>query len=342
MFYLRLFVLLIASSFLFSCDEESDSAGNPSSKIIDRILIPNYGIWGSEPGSLSEYNFAKDSLYRDVYLTANGVKMPKGVQSVVLSGSKLFVTCVDDNLILILDSKTYKETGRIKTGDFSGPNYLTNGSDGNLYFTQTNGSVCRLNPVTFEITLLEGSLQYPGELRSVSGKLYVTDNGFWPDFGNALVIFNQATGKTEKTLRVGKNPSTLAVHGSELAVFCAGDYASVYGGIYLVNTASDQVTDSVKFEGSFPFSRLSFSPDGMLYYNDSGVKSIPVNSGKFGTLNCFSAQSGHPFFAEGSPSVLFLIQESKDSRLDWLNNGAIVRSYPLGQYANGTALVLYQ
>lgn len=336
MLYLRLFAFLFSLSFFFACGEDPSLADPEDSKSLDRILVPNYGVWGTQSGSLTEYRFASDSITRDVYYAANKKFLPKGVQSVVLWENKLFVTCVDDNLIVILDSKTYIETARIFTGTGTGPNYLTNGSDGNLYFSQTNGTIRKFNPVTFEITDLEGSLSYPSELVSLNGKLYVTGTN------NYLAVFSQATNKLEKTIKMGVNPLTLAVNGSVLAVLCAGNYTDVFGGIYLVDTSTDLVSDSLKFENSFPFSQIAFSSGGTLFYDDGGLKSVPVAHGKFGSVNCFSTLSGHPFYVDGHPSALFVITGSKDSQLHWLNNGTIVKSYPLGVYANGTALAIYQ
>lgn len=337
-----LFSFLIIFTFFFSCSDENDQHST-TSKEPDRILIPNYGNWGSADGSLSEYSFSKDSVTRDVYSLANGTPLPKGVQSVAISGNKIFLTCLDDNLILVLDKTTYLETGRIHTGDFSGPNFLTNGTDGFLYLTFTgSGRVARLNPATFEIVNLVATDNPPSDLRVVNGKIYVVTSGYYPDFGNEIAVIGLASGKLEKRIRVGKNPFSLGVYNNTVAVFCVGDYSTVHGGIFLINSTTDAISDSIKFTSSFPYSRLALSSDGYLFFTDNGIKKVNISTGKFGSVENFSTATGHPFLTEGTPAAIFSITESSSSKLEKLQNGIVVKSHKLGIFANGTAVAIYK
>lgn len=105
------------------------------------------------------------------------------------------------------------------------------------------------------------------------GLLYVCITAF--DFGTFLygqgeiVIVDPALNSVIDTIDVGMNPQAALIdYEGDLLVLCTGDFFSVFGQIYVIDTDTRQVTDSISTGGS-P-GHFALSPDGTAYIAAGG------------------------------------------------------------------------
>lgn len=119
----------------------------------------------------------------------------------------LYVTCYSPRAVVRIDTATMKPTGICELGDFN-----------------------------------------PEGIAAVDGKLYIassaiSDENYQYTYDNKVYVVDPETMKVLRTINVGKNPAKVVkVDNTHFAVNCLGDYATDFGGTYIVNTSNDEVT----------------------------------------------------------------------------------------------------
>lgn len=119
----------------------------------------------------------------------------------------LFVTCYYPRAVVRIDTANMKPTGICQLGDFN-----------------------------------------PEGIAAVGGKLYVASNSIADEnynysYDDKVYIVDAETMTVSGTVTVGKNPArVLKLDGNHVVVNCWGDYATDFGGTYVINTSNKEVT----------------------------------------------------------------------------------------------------
>ncbi len=240
-----------------------------------------------------------------------------------------------------------------------------------------SGNVERINLQTGQISGEVTVGGYPEGLFLGGNRLYVAQTGFNPvdfSYGQGRMAIIELTGFTlENEITVGTNPQSIfSVQDGKLHIVCTGNYASISGAIYVFDTGSGMIVDSI-LTGGQPVSGAE-SPNRIAYlaaggwvdhgyvysYNTVsgevlhgplnpilsgvGVAAIALDSSGFiytwdfggdtvTKLNT-SGQAVAVYNVGDGPQSLVILDEQLDDVVD--QNGAVLPEYPilLGNYPN--------
>ena len=156
----------------------------------------------------------------------------------------------------LLDSscKTEEETpeqqGNTIEANFETPRYLE-AADGNIYMTcYYPMSVVRFDPAQNAFTgVCKLGKFHPEGLAAVGGKLYIASSNISDESGNysydnKLYVVDIATFKLVDSVSVGVNPQVVKKLDNNHIVFNTwGDYATDFGGTYIMNTDSKEIVN---------------------------------------------------------------------------------------------------
>src|SRR5690606_28156030 len=105
-------------------------------------------------------------------------------------------------------------------------------------------------------------------------KLYVAHKGGW-GIGNTISVIDLNTISVSASIAVADTPSGIKLSGNYLYVLCTGyeswslEFPSTQGGLFKIDTTTNQVVSSMLFaEGTHP-SQLDIS-NSVLYYTVGG------------------------------------------------------------------------
>ncbi len=334
-------ILLCISILSVSC-ENAESKQRVT--YFDKILMPNYGSFGGlQNGSLSAYFASEDSVHQDVYSEFNdGKKLGDGVQHVILSRGKIYISVVDESKIVVLNAETLKEEKVIETGSGSGPNYITTWESNYIYTTDLYfDKVLKIDKVTGKITKRIPVGSKPWQILSSDKYLFVANSGYGN--GNTVSVIDPNADTVIKTIKVAYNPNYMTSTQNSLFVLCSA-YFPNDAVLYKIDKLSFAKTDSVVLDNS-PLSQISIEGNQLYYYlgyagAKSGVKRIDI-SGKLGQPTSFSAEEGIPFFDYENHDV-YLIYPGTNGMLTKLLGNAPTKKHKLGIQPTGEAIVIYK
>ncbi len=113
----------------------------------------------------------------------------------------------------------------------------------------------------------------PAELAKANDKIYISCTGFDigppASYGNTIAVYDPSTkGVSTITLETGENPGKLIPTEDETAVYviATGDYATVFGAVNRIDTATDTVASSLSLGGSLGLADIGLN--GYLFVLD--------------------------------------------------------------------------
>lgn len=129
------------------------------------------------------------------------------------------------------------------------PRYMA-AADGNIYVTcYYPMSVIRFDPEQNAITGICNLGQYhPEGIAAVNGKLYIassniSDENYNYHYDNKLYVVDIASFKLVDSITVGVNPDKVKkLDNSHIVFNTLGDYATDFGGLYVMNTSNKEIT----------------------------------------------------------------------------------------------------
>lgn len=278
-------LMLIFSALLFQSCRKEDTV-NPSeetelepsdSKVELRgFYLLNEGNMGSNKATLDYFDFATGKYKENIYAEANPtvVKELGDVgNDIQVYGGKLYVVINVSNKVEVLDVATAKRIGQIEI-----PNcrYITF-HNGKAYVSSYAGPV-EIDPnarlgIVAEIDTIDLKIKrevtvgyQPEEMAVVNGRLYVANSGGYrfPDYDRTVSVVDLTTFTEIKKIDVAINLHRLrADKRGNLWVTSRGDYNSVASNVFLLNTTSGKVTDTL----NVPASNLWISGDSAYVYS---------------------------------------------------------------------------
>lgn len=193
------------------------------------IYVVNSGaMYANKPGSLGYLDYETDVMTPDVFYDVNKMYVGDTFNSGYIFGDQIYLAVTDSRVFHVLDRNSLALVKTVQPDATAGPRHITS-YNGYVYCTLygSPGYLCRINPETFECTLLEVGPQ-PEYVVPFNGKLYVAvSDGYSTTFDNScIVVVDPSTFTVTKTITGIKNPVQLATNGSQLFVCTWGEYTA--------------------------------------------------------------------------------------------------------------------
>ncbi|MGB2868611.1 MAG: YncE family protein [Bacteroidota bacterium] len=232
------------------------------------VYIVNEGAFGQSNAELSFYSPDDNSVTTNVFSGFNSGKTLGDVANrMVIAGGLGYIVVNHSNKVEVIDIETNKSVKTIMLS--SSPRDIAVLSETKAYVTNQDSTVSVVNLQTGGETKKVVVGQYPEAVVAMGGKAYVCNGGFGS--GRTVSVLDVTKDSVVNVLTLSDGPS-YAVSGSDgrLFVCCTGytDYAnaanSTDGRLYVINTATDTIVDSLTIPGN-PVGKLVLSKDNLLY-----------------------------------------------------------------------------
>ena len=262
-------VLTLSAAFQFtSCSEDNetpkiDIAGTnvttPQKNIAQKgVFVLNEGQMDTNKASLDYFDYSNGSFYLNLFPTINpDVTLGLGDtgNDIQVYKNKVYAVINGSNLVEVMNAKTGKHVASINipacrfiafNGNYA---YVSSYVDPNDQTSATTkGSVYKvnLNTNTVETTVTVG--YQPEGIAYANGKIFVANSGgyMYPNYEHSINVINPETMQIEKTIDAGLNLGKVALDKNDnLYVISTGNYSTVSSKIYVVNTATAALSDSI-------------------------------------------------------------------------------------------------
>ena len=88
-----------------------------NSPSIEKVYIVNEGGFGIGNGSVSYYDVMADTVYNNIYQTANGVPLGDVVQSVFVHGDTTYICVNNSNKVEVVKTSTFESIAQIEVAN---------------------------------------------------------------------------------------------------------------------------------------------------------------------------------------------------------------------------------
>lgn len=266
---------------LTSCDNDDDSIPEPEIPAIptetSRVYILNGGMDGQNNAALSLIDKENNDVTADIFKKVNGRALGDMGQSMILYGSKLYISVYRSNTVEVLEAATAKVISTLKPVDDAGkprsPRMLAS-HEGKVYLTTFDGYVAKIDTTSLTIEGYVAVGPNPEGLAIANGKIYTadTDGLNWPSTSDKLSVVDIASFKKTGDVTVGLNPNHIFSDSEgDIYAICYGDYKVGADMLYRVDTKADKATVindvnvtkmCVKNDTAYCYVANYYNPDG--------------------------------------------------------------------------------
>jgi len=279
------FVLSCLLAGLTSCrdDEEiipstdTPVTGGTEDSPIKGFFLLNEGNMGSNKATLDYFDYETGVYSKNIYAERNpGVVKELGDvgNDIQIYGNKLYAVINCSHFVEVMDVSTVTH---IKAVSIPNCRYITF-KDQYAYVSSYAGPVlidpnARLGYVakvdTADLAVVDTCVvgYQPEEMVIVGNKLYVANSGGYrvPNYDNTVSVIDLNTFKEIKKITVGINLHRMELDNyGNIYVSSRGDYYNVSSKTYIIDTATDQVTDVLSL---LPNSEMTLSRDSLYVYS---------------------------------------------------------------------------
>lgn len=259
----------------------SDPTGNSSTsgqgnKICGMFLL-NEGNMGSNKASLDYYDYTTGIYHRNIY----GERNPYEIKDlgdvgndIAIYGSKLWAVINCSNYVEVMDLSTVKHLAKIAIPNcrylaFKDRYAYVSAYAGPVKIDQNAriGYVAKIDTATYEMvdSVIVG--YQPEEMAIVGNKLYVANSGGYrvPNYDRTVSVIDLTTFKEMYKIDVAINLHRLeADHYGNLYVSSRGDYYNVPSKTFIIDTSTDEVTDTLD---DLPNTNMTLCGDSLYVYS---------------------------------------------------------------------------
>ncbi len=263
-----LFIFLLFSIIcLAGCRKDPGLPGHeeeplPSDSTLSGFYLLNEGNMGLNKASIDFYDRAAGEYKRNIYneINPSATKELGDVgNDLQIYGSKMYAVINRSDKVEVMEASSCKRIGQINIVNcryvcFSGGKaYVSSyaGKPGDSLAAE--GFVAEVDTTTLEITRSVAVGRQPEEMAVVGNKLYVANSGGYSpsDYERTVSVVDLAEFKEIKRIDVAINLHLLKSDGlGHLYVTSRGDYYDIHSNVYLIDTNSDLVIDSLNVEAT--------------------------------------------------------------------------------------------
>ncbi len=221
-------------------------AGNGVPGATGNVYVMCEGNFGNGDASLYAYAPVNDSVYGDLYATANGHQVGDVLQSMQHIGDKLFLCVNNSDKILVLNAADRKQVGSISIPK---PRYILPVTASKAYVSALySNKVYIINPQTLQVT---DTIELPG--RNPEGMCRYNNSVIvcaWDTAGNAVYKIDISTDRLIQAINVaGKAPQEALLDKEQMLWVLAGEQ---FSGKTATWTRLDPSTGAVLKSYTFP------------------------------------------------------------------------------------------
>lgn len=229
-----------------------------SSRQIKGMYLLNEGNMGSNKCSIDFYDYTTGEYFRNIYAEQNPdiVKELGDVgNDIQIYDGKLFVVVNCSHFIEVMDVKTARHIGTV---NITNCRYIRF-NEGKAYVSSYAGPV-QIDPnarpgkiVEFDVNTLQIEREVvvgyqPEEMVITDGKLYVANSGGYrfPDYDRTVSVVDLASFQVIHTIDVAINLHRMEIDRyGRIYVSSRGDYEGQGSDVFVIDTATEQVTGSL-------------------------------------------------------------------------------------------------
>lgn len=275
-------VAVLAAGLFAASSCKKDDTKPESLTMTNGAFIINEGAWGSSNGSVSFYDYQKDSIINDVFVKVNNRPLGDVVQSMAYSNGKGYIVVNGSNKIEIINIADFTQTGTIS--DVPNPRYVVI-NDGKAFISAWgdeggNGSVEVVDLLTNKIVKSIAVGSGPEKMIIAKGKLLVANSGGYSADSSVSVI-DLSTLSVSKTIKVGDCPKGFVLDKNDnVWVMCSGsityntvDYSiesETSSLLQKISTDDFTVKSAITISKTFHPERFDISKDKSTLYYGAG------------------------------------------------------------------------
>ncbi|MCW3121532.1 MAG: hypothetical protein JWQ38_1024 [Flavipsychrobacter sp.] len=242
------------------------------------VYIICEGNYGNGDATLYLYKPDKDSVYGDLYKSANSQPLGDVFQSMVRIGGKFFLCINNSDKVVVLDTITRKEVATISIPK---PRYILSISATKAYVSALySNKVYIINPQTYTIT---GTIELPHQ--NPEG-MYLYNNSAiictWDTACNSVYKVNVTTDKIVQTIKIaGYAPqAVLADKGNMLWVLAGNHTKGRTASLTRLDTLTGEILTSYKFSSEADALKPVFNKaKDTIYFIEVNYKGGTANNG---------------------------------------------------------------
>ncbi len=285
--------LLIAGIVLTICSFtacNNDPVSNLQDEEIVSLLVANEGNWSDGNGSITSYDPESGQAVQEKFEQVNGRPLAAIIQSVVLSGDRLFIIANNTDKIEVTDAQTLESLGTITFDNDLTPAGFALFTESKGYISDLyNHSVAVVDLESYEVAETRIDVGNNPQAMVVAGnRLYVANNGFGED--NTVSVINTGTDEVTATIETGAGPVQLSPDNQgRIWVVSNGKKAydedwnrdpenDVHGQIDVLNGTTEEVIATIE-TGGFPRALALSEETGRGWVvNEEAVQLIDLNN----------------------------------------------------------------
>lgn len=252
------------------------------------LFICNEGNFQYSNGTLSYYNPENNEVQNEVFFRANGYRLGDVVQSMTIHGDKGWIVVNNSHVIFAIDTKTFKEVGRIE--NLTSPRYIHFVNDEKAYVTQIwDNRICIVNPKKYEIigfiTVPDMSMENGSTEQMIQYGKFVYCN-CW-SYQNRIIKIDTETNEVVGELKVGIQPTSLVLdkYNKMWTITDGGYEGSPYGyeapSLYKIDAETFTVEKQFKFRLGDAPSELQLNGErDKLYWINKDIWKMDVTANR--------------------------------------------------------------
>ena len=280
-FYWFASMLTIVLGVTFTSCDDDDSIPEPEIPAVptetSKVYILNGGMDGQNNATLSMLDMESGEMTADIFADVNGRALGNMGQSMLLYGSKLYISVYRSSTLEVLDAATSKVITTLKPVDSEGapraPRMMAS-HEGKVYMTTFDGFVAKIDTASLAIEGYTAVGPNPDGIAIAHGKIYPadTDGMHWPSTSDKLSVVDIASFKKIGDVTVGLNPNhVFSDSEGDIYAVCYGDYKVGADMLYRVDTKDDkaEAVDGVnvtkmyvKNDTAYCYVANYYNPDG--------------------------------------------------------------------------------
>ncbi len=263
----KIIIICVLIGFCVSCDREMPPIA-PNTTQVDStknselvgFYVLNEGNMGSNKCSLDFFDFESGEYKTNIFPSINPdvVKELGDVgNDLKIYGNRLYAVINCSNLVEVMEAQTAKHIGWI---DIPNCRYITF-ANGKGYISSyagpqgidpnaRSGYIAEFDTATLQITREVVVGYQPEEMTIIGKKMYVANSGGYriPNYDTRVFIVDLESFTTIKTLNVAQNLHRVRQDSNgKIYVSSRGDYNGKGANIYVIDSATDEICDSLGF-----------------------------------------------------------------------------------------------
>ncbi len=243
--FLKLCIIVFTGlAFCSSCNEDNPLPEPEPTEFTSGVFIMNAGKKDQNNASISYYNTETGNLTADIYMEQNNRGLGDKAESMIMYGSKLYVTVYASNRLDIIDARSGVS---LKQLEMESPRCLA-AAGGKVFVTLYGGHVCQVDTVSMELEKTADVGLNPQGICVKGNELFVAiTKGIGGERGETLDVVDITSFTKTREIPVVLNPQYVyADSEGDLYVFSYGDYKNIK---YVMTRIDGETGEQTEIEG---------------------------------------------------------------------------------------------